>query len=102
MNLYLELEEKYNFKSDIKNSINDLLILSTAYLNGKSLYTEDKLLKVFVAEKLSGTITKKDDGVILDFSSEEDLQRRISKESKGYINRGWSYSIMHGNKVQGA
>ena len=73
MNLYLDLEEKYNFKSDIKNSINDLLILSTAYLNGKVLYTEDKLLNVFAAEKLAGTITKKHDGLILDFSSEENL-----------------------------
>jgi len=101
MQLYFELEQKYNFKDNIKNSINDLLILSTACLKEKTLFTEDKLLNVFAAEKLLATVSRNSDGIILDFSTQERVESRISTESKGYINRGWSYSVRHGNNVQG-
>jgi predicted nucleic acid-binding protein len=92
LSLFSEFTSQHNCKGNIRNTINDLLILATAIDREKKFLTNDKLLARFAAEYYEAPIHKCEDKLLIDFS-EKQVERSKSKESKGYINKGWSYAI---------
>lgn len=92
LNLFSEFVSKHNCKGDIRNTINDLLILSTAIDREKKFLTNDNLLNRFAAEYYEAPIHKNKDALLIDFSDQL-IEKRKSKDSKGYINKGWSYAV---------
>lgn len=97
MKLLEKFEQHITPKENIKNTINDLLILATAIEKGKELHTKDKVLANFAAEEYLAKTTESRDSVIVDFSREYLPERKVNQESKGYINKGWAYSFAKGN-----
>lgn len=97
MKLLEKFERNINPKDNIKNTVNDLLILATAIEKEKALHTKDKVLAKFAAEEYSAKTTESSDSVIVDFSREALPERKVNQESKGYINKGWAYSFAKGN-----
>jgi len=89
LSLLYEFLQRYTPKENIRNTINDIFIVATTINASGSLITNDKLLNKFVSEYCDAKIEGDSDIVIIDFSKKQTLERRISKESKGYINRGW-------------
>jgi predicted nucleic acid-binding protein len=97
MRLLEKFERHIKPKENIKNTVNDLLILATAIDKKKGLHTKDKVLANFAAEEYSGKTIEKDESIMVDFSVESFPQRKVNQESKGYINKGWAYSFGKGN-----
>ncbi|MCL1485932.1 MAG: hypothetical protein MH208_17540 [Marinobacter sp.] len=54
MRLLEKFERHIKPKENIKNTVNDLLILATAIDKKKGLHTKDKVLANFAAEEYSG------------------------------------------------
>ena len=100
LTLFSEFAAKHNCKSNIRNTINDILILATAVDRQKQFRTYDNVLNRFAAEYYEASTYQNEDELIIDFS-EETTESRKSKESKGYVNRGWSYSVRNNREVQG-
>lgn len=92
LSLFAEFTSQHNCKGNIRNTINDLLILATAIDKEKKFLTNDKLLNRFAAEYYKAPIHRCEDELLIDFS-EKQVERRKSRESKDYINKGWSYAI---------
>lgn len=97
LGLFMNFQEYITPKDNIKNTVNDLLILSTAIARKIPILTMDKVLGKFAAEEHSGKILTDSESLTVDFSTEVDSKANKSRESKGYINRGWSYSFLKGN-----
>lgn len=96
--LLSEFIKNFQVKNNVKNTVNDLLILATAMNQELKLYTEDKVLGQFASKHYDATIIDNNDSIVISFPPTEDKQRIIKKsESKGYINRGWQYSMRKGN-----
>jgi predicted nucleic acid-binding protein len=90
MNILGQFLDKYEAKQNTRNTVNDILILSTAVEHSLPLLTKDSLLKRFAAELLGAPCSEHPmDRLIIDFTSQEVTDRRRPFESKGYINRGW-------------
>ena len=90
MNILGQFLDKYEAKQDSRNTVNDMLILSTAIQHAMPLLTEDGLLKRFTAQLLSAPCIKElPDRLRIDFTQPAVGDHRKSFESKGYINRGW-------------
>lgn len=90
MNLLARFLDKYEAKQNLRNTINDILILSTAIQRSSSLHTEDSLLGRFAIDFLGANCQKQvSTGLQIDFSISEASEHRRQLESKGYINRGW-------------
>lgn len=90
MNILGHFLDKYQAKQNLRNTINDILILSTAVENSLPLLTEDSLLKRFTAELFGAPCSEQaSDRLLIDFTHPEVADRRRPFESKGYINRGW-------------
>jgi len=90
LNILGQFLEKYEAKQNVRNTINDMLILSTAIEHSLPLLTEDNLLRRFTAELLGAPCRPEvEDRVIIDFAASDVADRRKPFESKGYINRGW-------------
>lgn len=90
MNILGQFLDRYEAKQNQRNTINDILILSTAIENSFPLLTEDNLLKRFTAELLGAPLSVPcTDRLLIDFTVPEIVDRRRSFESKSYINRGW-------------
>lgn len=100
LTLFSEFAAQHNCKSNIRNTINDILILATAVDRKKKFITYDNVLNRFAAEYYEAPAHQNEDELIIDFS-EETTESRKSKESKGYVNRGWSYSVRNNREVQG-
>ncbi|MFG6097340.1 hypothetical protein SPB21_18895 [Leptothoe sp. ISB3NOV94-8A] len=92
LRLFSEFVSKYNCKGNVRNTINDLLILSTAINRKKKLLTNDSLLNRFAAEYYEAPIHQNENELLIDFS-EKLLKKTKNRESKGYINKGWSYAL---------
>ena len=101
LNLFSQFTVDYNCKGNIRNTINDILILATAIEREKKLLTRDSLLNRFTAERYDASIHKEKDKLLIDFSGKLTSGRQKNTESKGYINRGWSYSVWTNRTVQG-
>lgn len=96
MNLFSSFLERYNCKADMRNSINDIMILATAVERQMLLISKDSLLNRFAAQKCNATIKEVRDVLEIDFESADSHREIYKAESKGYINKGWSYSIRNG------
>ena len=97
MNILGQFLDKYEAKQNTRNTINDVLILSTAVEHSRPLLTEDNLLKRFTAELLGAPCSEQlPDRLIIDFTHPEVADRRRPFESKGYINRGWRVTERRG------
>ncbi|MFJ4032316.1 hypothetical protein [Streptomyces griseoluteus] len=83
----------FNLKADFRNSLNDMLILGTAITRGVDLWTQDELLAQFAAEELTSKVKHRDTHYEIPIQASGDSIRRVSRESKGYINTGWRYAL---------
>lgn len=99
--LFSQFIFEHNCKENIRNTINDLLILATAINHGKQFLTHDNLLNRFASEYYNAPIHKERNEILIDFSIQQTLERKKNEESKGYINRGWSYSFSNNRITQG-
>jgi predicted nucleic acid-binding protein len=90
-----EFKEQHNVKANFRNSWNDMLILATALSSGTELVTKDNELSRFVAERYAQSFRHEDQFINLSFEKIETPLRRSSRESKGYINRGWNASFYY-------
>jgi predicted nucleic acid-binding protein len=90
MNILAQFLDKYSPKQNPRNTINDVLILSTAIEHSVPLLTEDNLLRRFTAELLGAQCSHQEQNdLLIDFTAPEVVDRRRPFESKGYLNRGW-------------
>lgn len=97
IDLFEKFQSNFSPKNNIKNTINDILILATSANMELPLVTHDKVLGKFAAEVYNRKIDDYKSEIIIDFSSEEFNVKRLNRESKEYVNRGWSYSFRKGN-----
>ena len=97
LRLFSQFTSQYKCKKNIHNSINDLLVLATAIDRGNKFFTNDNLLNRFAAQYYKAPIDKQEDKLLIDFS-EKQVEKVKNRESKGYINNGWSYAI-RGNRT---
>lgn len=99
LSLLQQIEGKYNVKDNYKNSIMDLLIASTAIQHQGHLITQDRELNRAIRE-LNGYKYTRVENLVVDIDTTEknnDIDHMVPIDSKGYINRGWRYSIQKGN-----
>jgi hypothetical protein len=89
LSLLQEFADKYNLKSKFRNSLNDIVILSSAIDSAAILMTDDLLLKEFSADKCQVPVSQEGPFSLIDFTDCSNEVKRIRAESKGYINRGW-------------
>lgn len=73
---------------DVHNTINDMLILWAAAQEKALLLTEDSLHARFAATTYGARLRELSSVLRLDFAT-DNRARPKSRESKGYINRGW-------------
>lgn len=92
LNLFLEFVSEHNCKGNVRNTVNDILILATAIDREKKFLTHDNLLNRFAAEYYKAPLHKDEDKLLIDFS-EKPVEKSKNIESKGYINKGWSYAV---------
>jgi len=84
---------KRNIKKNFRNTLNDILILSTAISCSSELITEDKELQRFASEQFAGLSETVGKFLIIEFSINQEIKCLKKKENKGYINRGWQFSL---------
>jgi predicted nucleic acid-binding protein len=89
VNIFGQFLDKYTAKANLRNTINDVLILATAVKQALPLLTKDSLLSRFAAELLGAPVMENRLGLALDFTAPQVADSRKKLESKGYINRGW-------------
>ena len=99
MNLLAQFLDRYEAKQNMRNTINDVLVLATAIEKKVPLLTEDNLLRRFTAEVIGALTGERQGNLLLDFSAAEVQERRKPLESKGYINRGWQVLERRGGKL---
>ena len=92
LEMFSEFVSEHNCKENMRNTANDILILATAIDRGKKFLTNDNLLNRFAADYHEAPIHKDKNELLIDFS-EKQVNKKINRESKGYINKGWSYII---------
>ncbi|MEQ8753064.1 MAG: hypothetical protein RID09_06010 [Coleofasciculus sp. G1-WW12-02] len=102
LDLFSRFIAEHNCKGNVRNTVNDILILATALERGKQLLTHDNLLNRFAAEYYDAPIQRDKNELLIDFSIKSTDEKKNNKESKGYINQGWSYSVRNNRVVQGA
>lgn len=89
MKLLYEFLSNYNTKPNIKNTINDLLILSTAIELSAILITKDSLLNRFASKYCDTMLEVQKDFIRMDFAANKEQNKLKNRESKDYINRSW-------------
>jgi predicted nucleic acid-binding protein len=92
LSLFLEFTSEYNCKNNVRNTVNDILILATAIDREKKLLTHDSLLSRFAAKYYEVPLCRDKEETLIDFSKIQ-VQNSKNSESKGYINKGWSYAM---------
>lgn len=93
--LLQEFMEHQNVKQNFRNSWNDMLILATALFSGVNLVTKDNELNRFAAQRHALSFTYDNPFLYMSFGTAEISTRQLSRESKGYINRGWKANFQH-------
>lgn len=92
MNLLALFLEHYEPKANLRNTINDMLVLATAMDQSLLLNTDDDLLRRFAADVLKAHCSPcAPVGTMVDFLSTVPNRRQQMLDSKGYINRGWQF-----------
>lgn len=84
---------RYKIKGDFRNSLNDILILATAVRTKRPLKTLDTLLANFAAECFGATRVQSKTDLIIDFAQQNEATSGGSRESKGYVHRGWRIAV---------
>ena len=92
LSLFSQFTSKHNCKANIRNTVNDILIWATSNDTKKVLLTHDKLLNRFAAEYYEVPIEQDKNELLIDFSKKA-VDQSKNRESKGYINSGWSYAV---------
>jgi len=92
LSLFSQFTSKHNCKANIRNTVNDILILATAIDRKKDFLTHDKLLNRFAAEYYEVPIEQDKNELLINFSKKA-VDQSKNRESKGYINSGWSYAV---------
>lgn len=102
LTLFANFVVQYSCKDNVRNTVNDVLILATAIERQSQLLTQDKLLSRFAAAQYDAPIRNETEGIVIDFCGDGSGKRKKNRESKkGYINRGWSYSLRNNRSVKG-
>ncbi|WP_419778927.1 hypothetical protein [Maridesulfovibrio sp.] len=89
----------FNPKENVRNSLNDILIFSTALDHEERLgvnadfVTDDNYLNSVCKQFEEYRVESIDNMAVYDFSSKAGGIKKINKESKGYINRNWSFEF---------
>jgi hypothetical protein len=83
----------YNSKEKFKNTLNDVFILATAINSSSTLITKDSLLNRFATEYFDTTLNENSGSLLIDFRKVKTSEFPKSKESKGYINKGWRVQV---------
>ncbi|MTK05446.1 hypothetical protein FF096_26270 [Micromonospora sp. CP22] len=87
--LLKEFSRTNNLKENFRNTINDMLVLSTALEGRASLFSKDKTLNRFAADFYRAPFKRVESQVLcIDFDRDAS-SRRQPFESKGYVNRSW-------------
>ncbi len=86
--------EQYAPKANLRNTINDALILATAISTGEELVTTDSLLARFAGTRLGGRIRAAGKAIRIDFATRTVKRAKVSLESKRYLNRGWRFQLL--------
>lgn len=85
-----QLPKNINLKANFHNSLNDLLIYSTALCNHEELYSKDKLLIHEIAKIKPASIAYIDSNFLqISFTNLNPDTEKSNSESRGYINRSW-------------
>ena len=93
MNILGQFLDTYEAKQNPRNTLNDILILSTAIEHSHPLFTEDSLLRRFTADLLGASCCVQPlDRLVIDFSPLEVVDRRRSFE------RGWQVMERRGTR----
>jgi hypothetical protein len=88
--LLWDFVQQHNIKANFRNSVNGMMILATAIAGREQLITDDNLLARFAAAQQQAPLREVGQGLIeIDFERRTGVAKRLSDESKGYINRGW-------------
>ncbi len=74
-------------KESFRNTFNDIASFAVAARNLMSFRTEDRLLARFIGATLSRTVLENANDTTVDFCETASSERRISSESRGYVNR---------------
>lgn len=93
LDLFNVFTSRYNTKQNMKNSINDVLILATALESSGYLITKDSLLNRFASDYCNGVLDENAGVLSIDFSKFSIKEINSNQESKGYINKGWQIHI---------
>ena len=96
MTLLATFAQDHNLKEDFRNSLNDVLILSAAAVEGAKLLSFDRELRRF-ASSLQAKVGTNADLLAFDFATEV-VKRADTRESRGYINRGWAFQVRSGRQ----
>ena len=83
----------HNSKENTRNSINDILIFSTAIASDAKLITNDNELKRFIASNLKLKIDNLENGLIAIHSSYSVKIPNTRDDTKGYVNTGWRIKL---------
>jgi hypothetical protein len=90
LSLLAKFTEKHNIKGNVRNSVNDIMILAAAVAGGEQLLTADHVLNRFAAEVCGATLSPHGgDFLDISFGPVSKIASRANLESKGYVNRGW-------------
>ncbi|MBH8566508.1 hypothetical protein I8748_30885 [Nostoc sp. CENA67] len=95
IHLFYEFLSNYNVKSEIKNTINDVLILATAIDLSAVVITKDSLLNRFSSEYFDTVVQVHKEFITIDFGTRKGTNCSKSRESKEYINRGWKVRMLN-------
>lgn len=95
MNLFYEFLSNYKTKSELKNTINDVLILATAIDLSAVLITKDSLLNRFASQYYDNVLQFQKDFIKIDFGANKEQNKLKNRESKDYINRGWKVRMLN-------
>lgn len=90
--------DRHQPKANLRNTLNDMLILSTAAHNHGRLETFDGVLAKIAQEILPCRGTPNGPALTLDFSAPHSADRGLNRESKGYLNRSWAVRERKGSE----
>ncbi|PSK99305.1 hypothetical protein CLV63_10326 [Murinocardiopsis flavida] len=89
LSIFHAFTNKYAIKSNYRNSLNDILILSVARHWSMSLLTRDQLLAKFSVEYLGTSVNSIQESTTIGFGKPISPGVKM-RESKGYVNRHWN------------
>jgi hypothetical protein len=88
--LFYDFITKFNTKQNIRNTVNDVLILATAVESSTTLISQDSVLNRFAAKYFDVPIKETNNqSISIGFSKPSNLSKAVHQESKGYVNSSW-------------